>query len=129
MALTTSQTDQDLITITYPATITGIRWSMEAHSTSGTGQVQVYWALAVVRDGDVRGVVGTSGSFYNPEGNVLAFGIAQVGNTTGSPHWYNFEGNTKTMRKLMGGDKIVLVAKAGSDTAELAGIVQFFLKA
>ena len=70
-------------------------------------------------------------TMYNPEQNVLAFGVCQVGDIDGStgPRIHQFEGSTKTMRKLKAGDLLQLgtISNIVSGAA-LKGVVQFFVK-
>ena len=64
--------------------------------------------------------------FYAPEQNVLAFGHGSMDNNVDTQQ---FEGNTKTMRKFMGGDQLLfIVLGAATNTTNVQGIIQFFCK-
>lgn len=65
-------------------------------------------------------------TFYAPEQNVMAFGhgLPQTGS-----NGVKFEGSTKTMRKMRGGDLLQIVAVAeATNLLEFFGAVQFFCK-
>ncbi len=67
-------------------------------------------------------------SLYEPEQDVLASGMSYVGQADGLSV-VNDSGSTKTMRKLMGGDKLEIVILGTHATSTgLKGIVQFFCK-
>lgn len=125
------QADTNLITATFPCTITGIRWSLGAFGNAG-GPSQVYWAIVLIKDGNAISNFATSdaASFYQPEQDVLAFGFGHTadidaGAGNAQSHW---EGSTKTMRKLMGGDSLAVVMISNGSLATFDGIVQFFCK-
>lgn len=69
-------------------------------------------------------------TFYAPEQDVLTYGIAEIqGSIIGGDSGVKWNGSTKTMRKLMGGDSINLVVNgATANIKPFAGIVQFFCK-
>jgi len=125
------QQTTDLVTATYPCTITGLRWDLKTIGGAG-GNAGVQWAIVLVKDGNSANNIAVSdgSTFYEPEQNVLAFGNMYVmdsdagtGNATDED-----KGSTKTMRKLMGGDKLVFVTRASAANGEINGIVQFFCK-
>jgi len=125
-----SQVTTDLLTATFPCTVTGLRWSLGAIADAGSAETSANWAIVVVRDGLSADTLSlTDGaSFYNPEQNVLAFGTGALG-PHDSGYSYQFVGETKTMRKLMGGDKLVFVALGqATNTVTIKGCVQFFCK-
>ena len=130
--VTTSQTSTLLYTCSFAATITGIRWvfSMQRRTTSLS---RGFWAIVLVRDGQTPSTLAFSdtGTLYAPEQNVLAWGQMCVApsNSTGGPVIEHDRGDTKAMRKVMGGDKLYCVA-IGSvvDGIDFEGAVQFFLK-
>lgn len=130
-SVTTAQTSTDLLTATFPATVTGLRWSMNIRGSTTAHQL-VSWAIVIVKDGLSASTISQSdgAAMYQPEQNVLAFGsVATLDSDAGTGNGsYNWEGSTKSMRKLMGGDKLVLIAKANANTATYAGVVQFFTK-
>lgn len=130
--VTSSQTSTTLTTATFPCTLTGLRWScsLSGNATAGTA---VYWAIIRLQDGLAASTLATSdgSDLYTPEQEVLAFGVAQLADSDGGTGsaTYNFDGSTKTMRKLMGGDSIRLITLSTTAAgAALRGTVQFFCK-
>ncbi len=126
--LTATQQETVLKTTTFPCTIVGLRWSLTSFQDAGTGNARCVWAIVVVRDGlSASSMSASDGSdFYTPEQNVLAFGNFSMDNNV-SVHQEN--GNTKTMRKLMGGDQLIFIAKGqATNTSTVEGIIQFFCK-
>lgn len=125
VSLNATQQETTLFTITFPCTLTGLRWSLGSTNTTGAGSYG--WALVIVRDGATPKALALAdgASFYQPEQDVLAYGAGISVTTEGELE----QGNTKTMRKLMGGDKLFFVAKgtAGA-TTNMTGTIQFFLK-
>lgn len=128
----TSQLETTLETATFPCTITGLRWDLMSHSTLTTGNVVINWAIIIVKDGNSANTMATSdaSSLYQPEQNVLAYGcgIFPDADAGQGPIGRTWTGNTKTMRKLMAGDKLALIALATGASAPLYGAVQFFCK-
>ncbi len=129
---TTTVASTTLKTTTFPGTVVGLRWSIGAATLVATDAV-CQWAIVVVPDGEAVNTPSTSNGadFYTPEQNILGFGAFRLMNNaeTGGNMNINFEGTTKTMRKLKQGD--VLAFLVFSDTATAAavdGIVQFFFK-
>jgi cell division protein FtsI/penicillin-binding protein 2 len=132
------QAQVDLITATFPCTILGLRWDFTSFQVGQAASDSTYvakWAIVIIRDGLTADTLGvSSGDLYNPEQNVLAFGDHSQYVSASSLQLFDPTknmGSTKTMRKLMGGDKIAIVANGGSDAnADLAlrGTVQFFCK-
>jgi len=124
-----TQTTTTLVTSTFPCTVTGLRWNISWLNGVTTGRFD--WAIVIVRDGlAVSNIANSDGSsFYQPEQDVLAFGCAGALATTGTagPVVRLWEGSTKSMRKLMGGDAIVLVM-LGEQISYVDGIVQLFCK-
>ncbi len=117
-----------LVTATFPATVVGLRWSLSFFQDAGTGTALFRWAFVIVRDGVTIDTLalGDASNFFNPEENCLIFGQGMIDNNTETK---DFEGSTKTMRKLQGGDTLVFVgAGATTNTVGIRGIVQFFLK-
>jgi len=119
-----------LFTCTYPNTVTGLRWDLTA--TNNTDEfTRAAWAIVLVREGDnANGLDLTNGQpLYEPEQNVMTWGCGSVlnpGSNAGAANrsWID---TTKTMRKMMTGDTLVLVYTA-TETTILNGAVQFFLK-
>jgi len=130
-AVTSTQQQTDLITATFPATVTGLRWSLSALGSAVSASM-VSWAIVLVKDGVSASTISQSdgAQMYQPEQNVLAFGVFYLADSDAGtgPTVNSWEGSTKTMRKLMGGDKIAFIAKANANTVPLDGVVQFFTK-
>lgn len=127
------QMETTLITATFPATITGVRWSLNVWSADSTLTNVVTWAIIRVKDGLSASTLSFSdgGTVFEPEQEVLAFGNSVVPpiDINVGPIVQHFEGDTKTMRKLMGGDKIMFIAKPEQNwTGSVDGIIQFFAK-
>mgnify|MGYP000332636614 FL=1 len=127
-----TRVNTDLVTATFPCTITGLRWSMGVQPDGSTGTGRILWAVVVLRDGGTLGTMSVSdaGTVYTPEQDVMVFGASSLlPNTSTINQAVQFEGSTKTMRKLMGGDKLVFIAIGENiNTAELFGVFQFFCK-
>ena len=131
---------QTLLTASFPCTVTGLRWSLDstAHVTPNQQIISHYltWAIVLVKEGnDVNmlpnGNEQVVSTFYNPEQNVLASGnmILPVNSANSMKPW---RGQTKTMRKLQAGDRLIIVYSTGTnddlDNAEFGGSIQFFCK-
>ncbi len=127
-----SQASTTLKTTTFPCTVVGIRWELSA-TCIVAAQAQFTWAIVLVKDGEAANTMSNAdgATFYAPEQNVLAFGVGNwAGTTVGdgslSLQW---SGNTKTMRKLMGGDVLQLIVDGNNATqGNLLGVIQFFCK-
>lgn len=127
-AVAAAQVTTDLVTATFPCTIVGLRWSISHLQDAGTGASHLYWAIIVLRDGQTADTVATSdgATLYNPEQEVLAWGVSNIDNNTETK---TMTGSTKTMRKLMGGDKLVFACiGVATNTSTVRAIVQFFCK-
>lgn len=127
-AVAAAKVNTELVTVTFPCTIVGLRWFLTINQDGGTGQCLGAWAIYVLRDGNiVPSLSFTDGSkFVDPEQQALAFGAWSIDNNTETKV---FEGSTKTMRKLMGGDKLILIMQGvATETSKVFGIVQFFCK-
>ncbi len=129
-ALDSTQQTTTLVTATFPCTVVGLRWDLSVITAAGTNPASYGWAIVIVRDGiTVSGISFTDGgTFFSPEQDVLAFahGINPQDNQ-GTGRHYN--GSTKTMRKLMGGDKLMFLSKGqATETSNVTGTIQFFCK-
>ena len=127
-AVAAAQVASVLVTVTFPCTIVGLRWMISFVQDAGTGTPTGYWAIIKVVDGNAPKTMGGSdqGVFYAPEQNVLAFGVFSIDNNTETKI---FEGSTKTMRKMMGGDTLQFITiGTATNTFAVRGIVQFFCK-
>jgi len=123
------QITTDLVTATFPCTATGIRWDLSA-CAAGATVTGIYWAIVIVRDGDSVKTIATSdgSTFYAPEQNVIAYGVGVCDGNRGDQ--VDWSGHTKSMRKLMGGDKLVFVSIGdAANNNNLRGCIQFFCKA
>lgn len=129
---------QVLYTASFPATVTGLRWELSFSHTTKLYQ-NVNWAIVILRQGVTASPLSTAanGTLYAPEQNVLAWGVctltgAPVDATsagTGRPVDTDM-GTTKSMRKLMGGDRLVLLANLAETVdapLRMQGAIQFFL--
>lgn len=128
-----TQMETTLITATFPATITGVRWSLNVWTADSSSTGILTWAIIRVKDGLSASTLSFSdgGTVFEPEQEVLAFGssVLQQNDLNAGPLTQHFEGDTKTMRKLMGGDKIMFIAKPEAVwTGGIDGVIQFFAK-
>ena len=127
----TTQLSTVLTTATFPCTIVGLRWEFACRN-SGASDLSTYWAIILLKDGETINTMATSdgSTLYNPEQNVMVWGngslLAQ--NTTTGPAGWGWKGDTKTMRKLMGGDKLVWIGLSNAASAIYTGTIQFFCK-
>ncbi len=127
--ITGTQQNTTIFTATFPCTITGIRWSMDAFADAGTATGLNAWCIQVVKDGLAAQTMAlsTGADFLTPEVNVVAFGAGLTQGDQGSSK--NYDGTTKTMRKMMGGDLLVFSAIGqATNTTRMFGVIQFFCK-
>ena len=123
----TQQTTQ-LVSVTFPCTIVGLRWNFSIFQDAGAGTSLAFWNIMVVKDGVTIPVmsVGDGGDFVTPEQNVMVFGAVAIDNNVEGHH---SQGSTKTMRKMMGGDTLqFIVLGEATNNQEVAGAIQFFCK-
>lgn len=128
--LTTTAQDSNIVyAASYPGTVTGLRWEISAINNNTAAANNITWAIVVNRDGLAPPTLGFNGDFYTPEENVLAFGqqvIHAKGTGDSKGVW---QGNTKTMRKLQGGDEILLLVRTSVNASmTYVGLVQMFVK-
>ncbi len=124
-----TQVSTTLITATFPCTITGLRWEISHDRSAGTGTANFWWAIILVKDGNSANTMAISdaSTFYEPEQNVLAFGLGALEDE--GPDSMLSSGNTKTMRKLMGGDQLLFITRGiATNTTNVNGVIQFFCK-
>ncbi len=128
---TTSVSTTAMKTTTFPCTVVGIRWTGVVKSLVASTQT-ISWAIVITRDGDSVNTPSQSNgaSFYTPEQDVLMFGVTTlVSNATATAQVFQFEGSTKTMRKLKAGDVLNFISlNSDANGSELDAIVQFFCK-
>ncbi len=119
-----------LVTATFPCTVTGLRWDLTLQQFAGVAFGTYAWVIAIVRDGLTIPTLAISdgSTLYKPEQDVLAFGHG-MGALAALGMLSKYNGSTKTMRKMMGGDRIIfiLVGEA-TNTASCEGCIQFFCK-
>lgn len=146
-AFTTAQTNVSLYPpspglgggATFPGTVTGLRWCINVTSTDTVLMNTLFWCIIKLREGVAApSLIGVSSgdSIYNPEQDVMVCGKISVGALSGTQvvtAHYRDEGQTKTMRKLMAGDKLVFTARCLQATTVGAVIycsafVEFFFK-
>jgi len=120
--VTTTQVSTTLFTAAAPCTLNGLVASLGA-SPSGP----LYWAIVRVDEGDTaNALVTTDGSStYAPESDILLSGVFPTNSTNAIP--VNFI-TTHAKRKLMIGDKLQFIAKTGTSTADVQGVITMFFK-
>lgn len=128
-----SSFEQIIKTTAFPCTVTGLRWEITARSLTAASAPEVAWAIVVDPDGNgvqSLSVAPAGATFYTPEQNVMAFGIAKLGDPAkGANLVHTWTGSTKTMRKLKVGDNLSFLGL--NDSAEnvaISGVIQFFCK-
>ena len=133
-SITASQDDTTLLDILFPATLVGLRWNLSYINQTTASNATFAWAIVVVRDGETASTmsIGTDGAtFYAPEQNCLTFGIVRTrdADATNADISFQWEGSTKTMRKLSVGDELhwIGIGEVASQ-GEANGIIQFFTK-
>lgn len=101
-------------------------------SGNTTAQANLFWAIVIVRDGLSASTIATSdgAAMYEPEQDVLAFGVVSTADLDAGagPAVVNWEGTTKSMRKLMGGDKLQFISINPANAGVVKGCVQLFCK-
>ena len=131
--VSTAQLNTILKTVTFPVTVTGMRWEFSVHTGSSDVPGFIHWAIVKVQEGDTANNLSTSdaSTLYAPEENVLAFGTAALEPraSPSGPSTREWSGSTKTMRKLKAGDTLQWIAICNeADLATFRGVVQFFSK-
>ncbi len=129
----TTQVVTTLLTVTFPITLTGLRWMISWNIVATTATQTMCWAIVVVRDGLAANTMSSADGtdFYTPESDVLMFGVMTLSDTdlTNGPSNRSIEGSTKTMRKMQGGDALQFISLTNVvNGATVDGIVQFFQK-
>ncbi len=146
-----SQDVQTLLDLTYPCTIVGIAWQLEAHVNSIiAGRAGLKWAFNIQRDGATQLLIApvpptgprtnflTNGS--TSDVIISAFQRPQFSEVTTTDltdhiieHTVRHEGSTKAMRKLTVGDTLQMTAI--SDISMLlggvivSGVITIWIKA
>ena len=129
-AIDATQVTTTLLTATFPCTIVGLRWDLSFIVDGGTAPGQYAGCIVIIRDGITASqmALGDGATLYAPEQDVMSYfsGVNQQIDIGSGAH---YNGSTKTMRKLMGGDKLVFIAKGqATNTTTIAGTIQFFCK-
>ena len=125
-----TQVSTTLLTATFPCTVVGLRWDLSFLVDVGTSPGQYAVVIVILREGITASALalGDGATLYAPEQDVMAYfsGVNQQVDI-GSGKYYN--GSTKIMRKLMGGDKLVFLIKGQATfTTICTGTIQFFCK-
>lgn len=129
-AVAAAQVNTTLVTVTFPCTIVGLRWDLSFTQDAGAGNGQYAAAIVVDREGQTANTLSlTDGStLYQPEQDVMSYfsgenAPAAVGNGR------HYVGSTKTMRKMMGGDRLqFIILGVATNTTSVHGTIQFFCK-
>jgi len=119
-----------LASMTYPGTITGLRWDVNFQRNAGANAAAEYkWAIVLLPQNTTASTLTqtASSSLYDPEQNVLVYGAGISWNIGDPP--MKFTGETSTMRKLKTGDQIVfLMIGTNANTHLVSGTTMFFVK-
>ncbi len=120
-----------------PCTVLGVRWSMFIEGDAGSVGVDhdYAWAIVLVRESQTASTldnVTNGNSFYDPEQDVIAFGVgfshASSSATTGVQDAM-ITGKTKAMRKLRVGDQMQFIIRGiATETVRMRGCIQLFCK-
>jgi len=105
----------------------GLRWNITTFQDGGSAHAEHIWAIVYLRQGEtIDALTYTNGvTLYEPEQNCLVWAFGANLPTTITP----YSGSTKTMRKMMVGDKIVFVSKGSTtNTTQFHGAIQLFQK-
>lgn len=132
LGVTQVQSSSVLYTATVQSTLVGFRWDLAFDNEAAAG-AYIAWAIVHVREGDSANAlsIANGATLYAPEQNVLAWGVtALTKHDLGSGELAKYMGQTKTMRKMQGGDQIQLIAVGSAASGiNLHGAVQWFSKA
>ncbi len=129
--VTATQVNTTIVDATFPSTITGIRWDLSFAQSAGTGVCEFSWAIVIVKEGNIADnmVLTHAAQFYTPEQNCLVYGTELIVNGPTHGMTKHASGTTKTMRKLMIGDRILFLFRGvATDTAGCVGVIQCFQK-
>ena len=138
-AVASTQQETALITATTACTVVGLRWSIMFEGDAGTetNPHDYVWGIILVLDGDSvnNAAQADAGAFFEPEQNLLVFGVGSSrmdasGSTSQVAEQNNrWDGHTKTMRKLRIGDRLLFFVKGiATETVRCRGVVQLFCK-
>lgn len=132
MPVNLSQTGTLLLTVAYPCSVSGFRWSLSILAV-GPGNSNVYWMIVLAPAGDNATTLGilNEDDAYAAEQNVVAFGKGTVTPTGVNAGWAvnHFEGKSNSFRRVRTGDRLFIITKSNATTGgTLIGTVQFFQK-
>ncbi len=135
-AIVAAQQATTLRTMTFPATVTGLRWDLTMYRSAGTtgNAALMVWAIILLPENQNASTLSltNAASLYQPEQHVLAFGsfASDTVAAAGSPaHLVHMAGSSKTMRKLRSGDRLQLIAfGTATEAHDLFGTIQWFEK-
>ena len=120
-----TQAATTLLTATFPCTVTGLRWDLSFITDSGSAPGQYAACIIIVRDGITASALalGDGSTLYAPEQDVMSY-FSGVNQQTDIGSGAHYVGSTKTMRKMMGGDKLIFIAKGqATNTTTIAGTI------
>lgn len=126
-----TQVSTTLTTVTFPCTIVGLRWDISAVTTAGTNPATMQWAIVKVSEGNSANTIATGdgNTLYAPEQDVMTWGVGVNTPEDTIGHPLVWQGDTKTMRKMMGGDQLLFIARGeATNVQEIRGCIQFFCK-
>jgi len=130
-AIAATQNNTTLLTCTFPGTIVGLRWDFNIYCSADTGINTVSWMIHKVKSGVTTPTISQTGgsSLIGNEEAVMAWGgTVTVGDTAANgDSGRQWQSETKTMRKLQGGD-ILVFSCLGSASIAFHGYIQFFMK-
>jgi len=121
-----TQSSVTLAVFTSPCTLVGLRWSIGIVRDAGSGIPRYAWGIVIVRDGNVVSSITLSNTAqtYTPEQSLMAYGCGCVN----AVH-QQFDGGTKTGRKVRNGDSVEFVAiGVATNTVTIQGSIQFFCR-
>ena len=125
----TTQTDTTFHVAVAPCTVTGLRLTFALVNNAANLNILKYAVLRLRENLPFPTLASTSlVNFIMPESEVMLQGVISCGNAVGDTPGYDTTYHTKSMRKLMEGDRVVLVTDANAATIIVEGTMQFFLK-
>lgn len=117
--------------VTFPCTISGVRVVGTVYNASGNTPAVHFWAIQVIREGETNPNVSFTnlGSALTPEEDIIIWGkgITSFNSTTGWAFFRHYEVSGTTKRKLMIGDKLMMVANSSGANAIIDLAVMFFI--
>ncbi len=131
-----TQQNKTLMTAVCPTTVFGLRWTIGIRNSEAAAATLVHWVIAKVPDGQTIStmLVADGADFYQPEQNVMAFGVVRCGfeASSNAPNVFLLEGSIKTKRNFKIGDSLVLgmVYHEGTSSviAQWDSLIMFFTK-